>query len=145
MLPSRLGSNLRVGRSELQVYALCVSSKAKESGFSGLGYRISSYFSDSLFFTGPGRLISREVLEILLDKPKNQPAITAEHLRNEDREWLTVGPTPVDWAIDLVKFKHRFQIEDLPWLPEARIECKAEDLGDYMKIHIAPYSLGRFG
>ena len=89
-------------------------------------------------------MISQEVLEILLDKPKNLPALTEEHLRNEDREWISVGPSPVDWAINVVKFKDRFQIEDLPLLPEARIECKAEDLGDHMKIRIAPGSLGRF-
>ena len=129
------------------LYSRCtiidVSSKSKDARFSRLGYRISSYFADGLSFAGPGRLIAYEVLEVLLDKPKDKTAITVKHLKTEDREWLTVGRSPVDWTIDVLKLKARFQIEDLPWLPEGRIDCTAEDLGDYLKIHITPASLDR--
>ena len=110
---------------------------------SKLGYRISSLFGRGLSFTGSDRLIGEEVVEVLLDKPKDKTAITARHLKLADQEWLTMGSSELDWSVDIVKLKARFQIDNLSWLPEATIECKAEDFGDHLKIRITPGSFDR--
>jgi hypothetical protein len=116
---------------------------------------ISSYFSgDQLFFTAPERLVRPEVL-IILGKPKDGTPLRTEHLSVEDKRWLTIGPHPLDvllpssldWNINPLEFKARFQMETLPWLPELdgkeTINGKAEDLGDHLTIRLTPASFGR--
>ena len=50
-----------------------------------------------LFFTGPGGSVDPRVLDILLEKPKDQTHVMAEHLPDKDREWLTIE-SPVQWV-----------------------------------------------